>query len=98
MGTGEFAVPALRAVHAAGHLIALVVCQPDRPKGRGHQLQAPPVKEAALALGWEMFQPEKLRAPEAVVRLKAVGADLGCVVSYGQILSQAALDAPRLGC
>jgi methionyl-tRNA formyltransferase len=98
MGTGEFGVPSLRALKRAGHDLALVVCQPDRPKGRGHQLQAPPLKLAALELGLEVFQPEKLRAPEAVERLKAAQADLGCVVSYGQILSQAALDAPRLGC
>jgi methionyl-tRNA formyltransferase len=98
LGTGDFAVPALQALKAAGHEIALVICQPDRPKGRGHQLQAPPVKEAALALGLSVYQPEKLRAPEAVERLKEAQVDLGCVVSYGQILSQAALDAPRLGC
>lgn len=98
MGTGDFAVPALRALKGAGHDIALVICQPDRPKGRGHQLQAPPLKAAALELGLEVFQPEKLRAPEAVQRLVEAKADLGCVVSYGQILSQAALDAPRLGC
>lgn len=98
MGTGDFAVPALRALKAAGHDLALVICQPDRPKGRGHQLQAPPLKAAALELGLEVFQPEKLRAPEAVQRLLDAKADLGCVVSYGQILSQAALDAPRLGC
>jgi methionyl-tRNA formyltransferase len=98
MGTGEFGVPSLQALKRAGHAIALVVCQPDRPKGRGQQLQAPPLKQAALDLGLEVFQPEKLRAPEAVERLKAAKADLGCVVSYGQILSQAALDAPRLGC
>jgi methionyl-tRNA formyltransferase len=98
MGTGDFAVPSLQALKAAGHKIVLAVCQPDRPRGRGHQWQAPPLKEAALALGLELFQPEKLRAPEAVERLKAAKADLGCVVSYGQILSQEALDAPRLGC
>jgi methionyl-tRNA formyltransferase len=98
MGTGDFGVPSLRALKRAGHSIALVVCQPDRPKGRGQQLQAPPLKQAALDLGLEVFQPEKLRAPEAVERLLSAKVDLGCVVSYGQILSQAALDAPRLGC
>lgn len=98
LGTGDFAVPALRALQQAGHTLALVVCQPDRPKGRGHQLQAPPLKQAALELGLEVFQPEKLRAPESVQRLVDAKVDLGCVVSYGQILSQAALDAPRLGC
>jgi methionyl-tRNA formyltransferase len=96
MGTAEFAVPALEALHGAGHAIPLVVCQPDRPKGRGHQLQAPPLKLAALKLGLELFQPEKIREASALERLKAAGCDVLCVVAYGQILPQAALDAPRL--
>ena len=68
LGTGEFAVPSLRAVHAAGHTITLVVSQPDRPKGRGLELKPTPVKSAALALGIEVFQPEKLRnEPDPVI-------------------------------
>ena len=98
LGTGDFAVPALKALHAAGHELALVICQPDRPRGRGHQLQAPPLKLAAQELGLTVFQPEKLRAPEALQVLLDAKLDLGCVVAYGQILPQAALDAPRLGC
>jgi methionyl-tRNA formyltransferase len=98
LGTGDFAVPALQALHAAGHELALVICQPDRPKGRGHQLQAPPLKQAAEALGLEVWQPEKLREAANVQRFAEAKLDLACVVAYGQILPQAVLDAPRLGC
>lgn len=98
LGTGDFAVPALKALHQAGHDLALVICQPDRPRGRGQQLQAPPVKAAAEALGLKVFQPEKLRGPEALQTFSEAKLDLACVVAYGQILPQAALDAPRLGC
>jgi methionyl-tRNA formyltransferase len=98
LGTGDFAVPALQELHRAGHSLALVICQPDRPKGRGHQLQAPPLKQAALALGLAVEQPERMRSPEALALVQAAQLDLACVVSYGQILPQAVLDAPRLGC
>ena len=98
LGTGDFAVPALQALHRAGHALPLVICQPDRPKGRGHLLQAPPLKQAALALGLEVQQPERMRAPGALAMMQAARLDLACVVSYGQILPQAVLDAPRLGC
>jgi methionyl-tRNA formyltransferase len=98
LGTGDFAVPALQALHAAGHALDVVICQPDRPKGRGHQLQAPPLKQAAEALGLSVWQPEKLREPAAVERFIAAKLDLACVVAYGQILPQSVLDAPRLGC
>jgi methionyl-tRNA formyltransferase len=96
MGTAAFAVPALKGLKAAGHDIALVVCQPDRPKGRGHALQAPALKLAALELGLEVFQPEKVRQAEAVERIRACQCDALCVVAYGQILPQALLDVPRL--
>lgn len=96
MGTAGFAVPALKAVKAAGHEIALVVCQPDRPKGRGHQLQASAVKLAALEMGLEVFQPEKIKDSAAVGRISALKFDALCVVAYGQILPKAVLDAPRL--
>ena len=98
LGTGDFAVPSLQALHGAGHELALVVCQPDRPKGRGHQLQAPPLKLAAQALGLAVAQPERMRSPEALALVQDARLDLACVVSYGQILPQAVLDAPRLGC
>jgi methionyl-tRNA formyltransferase len=98
LGTGDFAVPALRALAGAGHELALVVCQPDRPKGRGQQLQAPPVKLAAQTLGLPVWQPERMREPAAVRAFADAKLDLACVVAYGQILPQAVLDAPALGC
>lgn len=96
MGTAAFAVPALKAVKAAGHEVLLVVCQPDRPKGRGHETQAPPLKLAALELGLQVFQPEKVRDAAALERLLSLRFDALCVVAYGQILPKALLEAPRL--
>lgn len=97
LGTPEFAVPTLEACVEAGHTVAAVYTQPDRPKGRGHALAAPPVKEAALRLGLEVRQPLKVRAPEVVEELRALGADAMVVVGYGQIIPQAIIDLPRLG-
>lgn len=94
-GTADFAVPALRAV--ADH-VTLVVSQPDRPKGRGLQLQASPVKQVALELGLKVETPEKCRAPEFVELLRAEEADAFLVAAYGQILSQTVLDIPKRGC
>lgn len=97
LGTPQFAVPTLEAIVAAGHEVAAVYTQPDRPKGRGHALAAPPVKEAALRLGLEVRQPERVRRPEVVDELRAVGADAMVVVGYGQIIPQSIIDLPRLG-
>jgi methionyl-tRNA formyltransferase len=97
-GTPEFSVPALDALHAAGHEIVPVYTQPDRPAGRGRAVSASPVKRRALELGLRVEQPATLRSPEAVAQLAACGADLMVVVAYGLILPQAVLDAPRLGC
>jgi methionyl-tRNA formyltransferase len=94
-GTADFAVPALRAV---SEHVTLVVCQPDRPKGRGLKMQASPVKQAALELGLRVETPEKSRAPEFREILEAENADVFLVAAYGQILSQAVLDIPRVGC
>ncbi len=95
MGTGEFAVPSLEAVHAAGHEIALVVSQPDRPKGRGLNLQKTQVRIAAERLGLEVFQPEKLRLePDRVIER---GAEVLVVVAYGQILRENILDCAARG-
>lgn len=94
LGTGAFAVPSLRAVHAAGHDVALVVSQPDRPHGRGLAVTPTPVKEAALELGVKVFQPEKLRLDFAT--LVEASPDILVVVAYGQILRAPVLDlAPR---
>lgn len=98
MGTSEFAVPALEALHGAGYPVALVVTQPDRPAGRGLDLKPSPVKQAALKLGLTVFQPEKVRNPEAVETLRKVGADLAVVAAYGQILPSSVLQLPKTAC
>ncbi len=98
-GTPDFAAAALNAIAAAGFEIPLVLTQPDRPKGRGMQLQASPVKQAALALGLRVAQPEKLRGnAEALAMLSEVEADVMVVAAYGLILPQEVLDAPKHGC
>jgi len=97
-GTPEFSVPALDALHAAGHCVVAVYTQPDRPAGRGRVLTAPPVKVRALELGLPVVQPASLRTPEARAQLAAHAADLMVVVAYGLILPQGILETPRLGC
>ncbi|MCB1051761.1 MAG: methionyl-tRNA formyltransferase [Acidobacteria bacterium] len=97
MGTPEFAVPSLKAL-AAHFSIAGVFCQPDRPKGRSGQPSACPVKQAALMLDLPVFQPARASAPEVIQWVLSEEIDWLVVAAYGQILSQALLDAPRLGC
>jgi methionyl-tRNA formyltransferase len=97
LGTPAFAVPTLEAMARAGHDIPLVVTQPDRPRGRSQTPAAPPVKEAALRLGIDVYQPERVRRPEAVERLRAIGADAMVVVGYGQIIPQNVIDLAPLG-
>ena len=97
-GTPDFAAQALRAIAAAGFEIPLVLTQPDRPKGRGMQLQASPVKQAALELGLAIAQPASLRHEEAQALLRAQNADVMVVAAYGLILPQAVLDTPAHGC
>lgn len=98
-GTPDFAAAALKAIADAGLDIVLVLTQPDRPKGRGMQLQASPVKQAALDLGLRVAQPEKLRNnADALQMLKDTDADVMVVAAYGLILPQDVLDTPRHGC
>jgi len=97
-GTPEFAAQALKSIAEAGHEIALVLSQPDRPAGRGMSLQASPVKKLAQELGCEVFQPLTLKDPEAQAKVAAVGADVMVVAAYGLILPQAVLDMPKYGC
>jgi methionyl-tRNA formyltransferase len=97
-GTPEFSVPALEALHAAGHRLVAVYTQPDRPAGRGRTLAASPVKQRALALGLAVEQPSTLRTAEAQSTLAAYASDVMIVVAYGLILPQAVLGIPRLGC
>ncbi|MDX1981992.1 MAG: methionyl-tRNA formyltransferase [Bryobacteraceae bacterium] len=97
LGTPQFAVPTLEAIAGAGHDIAAVYTQPDRPKGRGQLLAAPPVKEAALRLGLPVNQPERIRRPEVIEELAAMRSGVMVVVGYGQIIPQAIIDLPPLG-
>src|ERR1700722_4556481 len=95
-GTPEFAVPTLEAVVAAGHEVALVVTQPDRAAGRGMELQAPPVKLAAMAMGIPVVQPEKIKNnAEFRAQLEAIVPDAILVVAYGRIIPQWMLALPR---
>ena len=96
MGTPAFAVPTLESIVEAGHEVAAVFTQPDRPKGRGQKDAMPPVKEAALRLGLTVFQPERVRRPEVVGQLKSLAPEAMVVVGYGQIIPQTILDiAPQ---
>jgi methionyl-tRNA formyltransferase len=102
MGTPGFAVPALNALYNAGHEIACVFTQPDKPKNRGQKIHFSPVKEYALANGLDVFQPLSLRRGEdsekSLELINEINPDVIIVAAYGQILPRAVLDAPRLGC
>ncbi|MDD3352373.1 methionyl-tRNA formyltransferase [Zoogloea sp.] len=97
-GTPEFAATALEAILSAGFEVPLVLTQPDRPAGRGMQLQPSPVKQVALSAGIPVHQPEKLRTPEQQAPLAGCAADVLVVAAYGIILPQTVLDLPRHGC
>jgi methionyl-tRNA formyltransferase len=97
-GTPPFAENALRAIHAAGFDIALVLTQPDRPAGRGKALRASAVKSAANEFGIEVFQPATLKTDDALQKLKSVGAQVMVVAAYGQILPKTVLEIPQSGC
>ena len=96
-GTPDFAALALQAIVEAGHEVALVLTQPDRPAGRGMTLQASPVKKLGLEKGIEVFQPLNLKNELAQEKISAVGAEVMVVAAYGLILPQVVLDMPRLG-
>jgi methionyl-tRNA formyltransferase len=96
-GTPAFAVPSLVSLSSVADVVA-VVCQPDRPAGRGNVLQAPAVKVAALERGLEVRQPEKLRDGVVAAWLRELSLDVAVVVAYGRILPPDLLAAPRLGC
>ena len=97
-GTPEFAVPCLQACLASGADVLAAFSQPDRPAGRGRKLSASPVKQAALAAGIPVEQPESLKSDEARAVLAAYRPDLLVVVAYGLILPRKVLAIPRLGC
>src|SRR5256885_1272947 len=97
-GTPEFAVPTLDSLIAAGHALRLVICQPDRPAGRGHHVAAPPVKQRALELKLPVLQPEKIKNNEAFRKqLESVAPRAIIVVAYGRILPRWMLDLAPLG-
>jgi methionyl-tRNA formyltransferase len=99
MGSPDFAVPALRALHQAGHDIAAVYCQPARPAGRGQAIRRCPVHVAAEELGLGVRTPARLRTDQvAQAAFAALDLDAAVVAAYGLILPQAMLDAPRRGC
>lgn len=97
MGTPEFALPSLKALLSAEARVLLVVTQPDKPKGRGRKVVAPPVKLLAQAKGLPVYQPEKVKSPEAIERITKLAPACIVVVAYGQLLSAEILGIPPLG-
>ncbi|WP_066638757.1 methionyl-tRNA formyltransferase [Desulfolucanica intricata] len=98
MGTPDFAVPTLKKIIADGHRVTGVVTQPDRPKGRGKKILAPPVKMFAQEAGLKVYQPEKIKTLEITDILKELAPQVIVVVAYGQILSPEILSIPPEGC
>ncbi len=98
MGTPDFSVGALESIIKAGHEVTAVVTQPDKPKGRGKEMQMSPVKECALKHGLTVFQPVKIKTQENVEQLRSYEADIFVVAAFGQILSKEILEMPKYGC
>ena len=98
MGTPDFAVRALRALVEAGHQIAAVVTQPDKPKGRGKEMQMTPVKEAALSHNIAVYQPRSVKDPDFMETLRGIEADVIVVAAFRQLLPKEILHMPRFGC
>ncbi len=98
MGTPDFALPALEALHEAGHEIAAVYCQPPRPAGRGRKARAAPVQRRAEALGLPVRHPVSLKEAQVQADFRALGAEVAVVVAYGLILPPPILQAPARGC
>ena len=98
MGTPEFAVPSLKALIDSKYNVVGVVCQPDRPSGRGRKLTSPPVKILAEAYSIPVLQPEKIRTDEFFEEIKSLKPDLICVTAYGKIIPPNILEHPKYGC
>jgi methionyl-tRNA formyltransferase len=96
MGTPDFAVPALKALHKNNNEVALVITQPDRPKGRGRKVKPPPVKAAAIHLGYPVIQPASVKTGEFEDLLKRQNPDIIVVVAFGHILPKNILALPNL--
>ena len=98
MGTPDFALPTLRALYEGGHEIVGAVTQPDKPKGRGHNLMPPPVKVYAMEQNIPVYQPTTLKGEEFASLLNELDPEMIVVVAFGKILPQNVLDYPKYGC
>ena len=98
MGTPDFSVPTLQSLIDSDHSVTAVLTQPDRPKGRGNRVVAPPVKMLAQQHAIPVLQPQRVKAPEILRQLEELAPDAIVAIAYGQILPQSILDIPRLGC
>ena len=98
MGTPDFSTGVLESIIEAGHEVTAVVTQPDKPKGRGHEMQFTAVKEVALKHGLKVLQPKKIRDPEVVAELEKIPADICVVVAFGQIIPGRILEMKKYGC
>ena len=98
MGTPDFAVPSLQSLIDAGHTVCAVFTQPDKPKGRGYALAAPPVKELALRHQIDVYQPKTLRTAEAAEQIRGLNPDVIVVTAYGKLLPKEILEIPPYGC
>ena len=98
MGTPDFSVGTLEALIEAGHEVVLAVTQPDKPKGRGKEMQFTPVKECALKHGIPVFQPRRVREADCIEELRKYEADVMVVVAFGQILPKEILEMTEYGC
>src|SRR5688500_13328695 len=97
LGTPAFAVPTFEALIASRHDVVGLVCQPDRPRGRGQKVLAPATKVVAQAHGIPVFQPVRLKDPELMTSLAALDADIGVVAAYGRLLPDPMIALPRRG-
>ncbi len=98
LGTPQFAVPTLEALYSKGYDIELVITQQDKPKGRGKKVLFTPIKEKAVELGLEVFQPISINSPESIEKISSINPDFIVVVAYGQILKKPVLEIPKYGC
>lgn len=98
MGTPDFSTGVLESIIEAGHEVTAVVTQPDKPKGRGHEMQFTPVKETALKHGLTVLQPKRVKAPEVIEELEKIPADIIVVVAFGQIIPKSILEMKKFGC
>ena len=98
MGTPKFAVASLKSLINSKHDVVCVVCQPDKPKGRGKKLTTPPTKMVASEHSIPVVQPQKIRTPEFFEALKSFNPDLVCVTAYGKIIPPNILELPKHGC